>query len=208
MPEARSTGPEGVPAVVCMNGGQGAQVPGTWSATIEWLVRRLAPGLPDLRFAWSCATGSSRGSGSTGASRTRWRRSRMRAPSERYSWASRWEAPWRCWAAAHPSVTGVLGLAPWLHDRLDLAPLRAGGWTCCTARSTAGCPASPVSARRSRAAASSGPGRSESRGRTRSSPGPSTASRCGDRRESSWRCPAPHAGPELAAADVARFRKA
>ena len=27
-------------------------------------------------------------------------------------------------AAAHPSVTGVLGLAPWLPDKLDLTPLR------------------------------------------------------------------------------------
>jgi dienelactone hydrolase len=27
-------------------------------------------------------------------------------------------------AAAHPSVVGVLGLAPWLPDELDLAPLR------------------------------------------------------------------------------------
>src|SRR5713226_5785646 len=28
----------GALGVVCVNGGQGAEVPGTWSATIEWLV--------------------------------------------------------------------------------------------------------------------------------------------------------------------------
>src|SRR5437016_5783488 len=41
------TGPR---AVVCVNGGQGAEVAGTWSATLEWLVGRSAPGLPGLRF--------------------------------------------------------------------------------------------------------------------------------------------------------------
>ena len=30
-------------------------------------------------------------------------------------------------AAAHPAVVGVLGLAPWLPDELDLAPLRGRG---------------------------------------------------------------------------------
>src|SRR5204862_1067565 len=45
----RVTG-DGPRAVVCVNGGQGHEVPGTWSATLEWLVRRLAPGLPGLCF--------------------------------------------------------------------------------------------------------------------------------------------------------------
>src|SRR5207302_351687 len=34
-------------AVVCVNGGQSADVPGTWSASLEWLVGRLAPRIPD-----------------------------------------------------------------------------------------------------------------------------------------------------------------
>ncbi|MGH3114736.1 MAG: hypothetical protein ACRDOP_14845, partial [Gaiellaceae bacterium] len=38
-------------AVVCVNGGQGGDVEGTWSASIEWLVRRLAPDFPNLAFA-------------------------------------------------------------------------------------------------------------------------------------------------------------
>src|SRR5262249_45827600 len=52
--EARVTGLLGGPAVVCVNGGQGAEVPGTWSATLEWLVRRLAPALPGLAFVEVC----------------------------------------------------------------------------------------------------------------------------------------------------------
>ena len=48
--EARITGAGG-PAVVCVNGGQASSVPGTWSASIEWLVTRLAPRFPELRFA-------------------------------------------------------------------------------------------------------------------------------------------------------------
>src|SRR4051794_8907928 len=48
--ELRVTGPAGAPAVVCVNGGQRAEVPGTWSATLEWLVARLAPRFPGLAF--------------------------------------------------------------------------------------------------------------------------------------------------------------
>ena len=48
--EMRLTG-EGATAVVCVNGGQAAEVEGTWSASLEWLVRRLAPRLPQFVFA-------------------------------------------------------------------------------------------------------------------------------------------------------------
>src|SRR5205085_8077414 len=47
--DMRVTG-DGRGAVVCVNGGQGHEVPGTWSATLEWLVTRVAPALPGLRF--------------------------------------------------------------------------------------------------------------------------------------------------------------
>ena len=49
--EMRVTGAIGERAVVCVNGGQAAAVPGTWSATLEWLVARLAPRLPGIVFA-------------------------------------------------------------------------------------------------------------------------------------------------------------
>jgi pimeloyl-ACP methyl ester carboxylesterase len=120
--EVRSTGPPGGPTVVCANGGQGAEVPGTWSATIEWLVRRLAPRFPDLRFvelryrikSWRrldwCIEDTLAAIDDAQADRTL-----LIGFSMGGAVAVR--------AAAHPTVTGVLGLAPWLHDQLDLAPL-------------------------------------------------------------------------------------
>lgn len=48
--EGRWTGAAGAHAVVCVNGGTAAEKPGTWSASIEWLVRRLAPRFPHLAF--------------------------------------------------------------------------------------------------------------------------------------------------------------
>jgi dienelactone hydrolase len=48
--EARWTGNPGPRAVVCVDGGTAAEVPGTWSASVEWLVRALAPRLDGLAF--------------------------------------------------------------------------------------------------------------------------------------------------------------
>jgi hypothetical protein len=48
--EARWTGTPDRCVVVCVNGGTAAEVPGTWSASIEWLVRGLAARLDGLAF--------------------------------------------------------------------------------------------------------------------------------------------------------------
>ncbi len=48
--EARWTGTPGPRAVVCVNGGTAAETPGTWSASVEWLVRQLAEHRPELAF--------------------------------------------------------------------------------------------------------------------------------------------------------------
>ena len=48
--EARWTGTPGKRAVVCVNGGTAAEVPGTWSASVEWLVHRLSRRFPELGF--------------------------------------------------------------------------------------------------------------------------------------------------------------
>jgi len=108
--------------VVLANGGQAAEVPGTWSASIEWLVERLAPRFADLRFvevryrvkSWKrldwCVEDALAAIDSAGAERVLLVGFSMGgAVSVR--------------AAAHPSVTGVLGLAPWLPDALDISPL-------------------------------------------------------------------------------------
>jgi pimeloyl-ACP methyl ester carboxylesterase len=110
-------------AVVCVNGGQGNAVPGTWSATLEWLVGRLAPGLPGLRF---------------GEVRYRvksWKRLDMciddaRAAVERLAGERTLLLGFSMGgavsiaAADGPGVDGVLGLGPWIPDRLDVSTLR------------------------------------------------------------------------------------
>ncbi len=47
----RLTGGPGPLAVVCLNGGRAGSVPGDWSPSLEWLVRRLAPAFPHVQFA-------------------------------------------------------------------------------------------------------------------------------------------------------------
>jgi pimeloyl-ACP methyl ester carboxylesterase len=50
--ELRLTGPaNAAAAVVCVNGGRRGEVEGTWSASLEWLVKTLAPSFPQLAFA-------------------------------------------------------------------------------------------------------------------------------------------------------------
>ena len=110
-------------AVVCVNGGQAAEVPGTWSATLEWFVGRLAPEFPALRFAevryriksWQrldlCVEDALAAIDAAGGRRTL---------LVGFSMGGAVSAG----AAAHPSVTTVLGLAPWFPDRLNLAGLR------------------------------------------------------------------------------------
>jgi pimeloyl-ACP methyl ester carboxylesterase len=48
--EARIRNEAGGHVAVLVNGGTAARVPGTWSATSEWLAERLAPRHPDLAF--------------------------------------------------------------------------------------------------------------------------------------------------------------
>jgi pimeloyl-ACP methyl ester carboxylesterase len=122
--ELRVTGPlDARAAVVCVNGGQAAAVEGTWSATLEWLVRRLAPRFPELAFAevryriksWNklewCIEDARAAVAEVGAQRTLLLGFSMGgAVSARIADA--------------PSVETVLGLAPWLPDRLALDALR------------------------------------------------------------------------------------
>jgi pimeloyl-ACP methyl ester carboxylesterase len=120
--EMRVTG-EGASAVVCVNGGGGREVPGTWSAALEWLVRRLAPTLPSLRFVEVRYRVKS------------WRRLELCVEDARSAIAAS-ETPRTLLvgyslggavaisAAGEAGVVGVLGLAPWIPDRLDLSPLR------------------------------------------------------------------------------------
>lgn len=112
-------------AVVCVNGGQARPVEGTWSASLEWLVGRLAPRLPEVAFAEVRYRVKS------------WNRMGMcvedtlaaveavsRAGSERcillgFSMGGAVAIG----ASRQASVSEVIGLAPWMPDRLDLSGL-------------------------------------------------------------------------------------
>jgi pimeloyl-ACP methyl ester carboxylesterase len=109
-------------AVVCVNGGQRRQVAGTWSASLEWLVGRLAPRFPQLTFgevryrikSWQqldlCVEDARAAIGAIGAGHTLLLGFSMGGAVA-------------IAAADQPSVERVLGLAPWLPERLDLSPL-------------------------------------------------------------------------------------
>ena len=108
--------------VVCVNGGQRSEVPGTWSASLEWLVDRLAPRFPGLGFvevryrikSWRrldlCIEDAGAAIDEHGGERTLLLGFSMGGA---VSIAS----------AGDERVERVLGLAPWIPERLDLAPL-------------------------------------------------------------------------------------
>jgi dienelactone hydrolase len=122
--ELRVTGPaDAALGVVCVNGGQAGEVEGTWSASLEWLVQRLAPRFPALKFgevryrikSWRrldwCIDDAYAGIEAVGAARTL-----LVGFSMGGGIAAR--------TADHPSVEAVLGLAPWFPDRVPLDGLR------------------------------------------------------------------------------------
>lgn len=122
--ELRLTGPaDAGGGVVCVNGGQGGEVEGTWSASIEWLVQRLAPRFPQLAFgevryrikSWKrldwCVEDATAAIAAIGSPRTLLLGFSMGGAVALQ-------------VAAEPSVETVLGLAPWLPERLPLEPLR------------------------------------------------------------------------------------
>jgi pimeloyl-ACP methyl ester carboxylesterase len=122
--ELRVTGPAtSSAAVVCVNGGQGTEVAGTWSASLEWLVHRLAGEFPAIAF---------------GEVRYRiksWRKldwciedaraavRALAAPRTLIVGFSMGGAV-GTQAADEASVQTLVGLAPWLPERLSLEPLQ------------------------------------------------------------------------------------
>ena len=119
--ELRTRG-DGPDAVVCVNGGGSAEVAGTWSASVEWLVKRLAPRFPHVRFgevryrikSWRrldlCVE-----DGHAALGRLQPRRTLMLGFSMGGAVSVR--------LARDPSVSSVVALAPWLPERLDLSSL-------------------------------------------------------------------------------------
>jgi pimeloyl-ACP methyl ester carboxylesterase len=121
--ELRISGGDGALSVVCMNGGQRAEVEGTWSPTIEWLLEGLRPRFPELRFAelryrvksWQrfeeCVEDARAAIEAAGGERTILLGFSMGGGVA-------------VTVAVEPSVEKVIGLAPWIPPRLPLDGLR------------------------------------------------------------------------------------
>lgn len=121
--EMRVTGSVDGAAVVCMSGGRQREVGGTWSASVEWLVERIAPRVPGLAFAevryrvksWqrleSCIEDARAAVYEIGA---------QRIALLGFSMGGAVAVA----IAAEPNVEEVVGLAPWIPDQLDVSTLR------------------------------------------------------------------------------------
>lgn len=124
--EARLTNGGCALATVLVNGGTARAVPGTWSATSEILTTELAPVFPLLTFAevryrvktWnelpSCVADAEAALDlvvAEGAARVLLVGFSMGGAVS-------------IGVAQHPAVTGVVGLAPWIPDRLEVDGLR------------------------------------------------------------------------------------
>jgi len=122
----RRTGPDDGLPVVCLSGGSGGLVPGDWGGSIELLVSRLAPRHPDVRFHEVRYRVKS------------WNRLELCVEDARAALDAATDPRGRgtlligfsmggavaIGAAGHPSVTAVVGLAPWIPDRMSVESLR------------------------------------------------------------------------------------
>lgn len=109
-------------AVVLVNGGSARAVPGTWSATSEVLTDDLAPRSPQIAFAevrYRIKTWNELESCMADA---RAALDLMGRPSLLVGFSMGGAVS--IGVAGHPHVTGVVGLAPWIPDRLPLDGLR------------------------------------------------------------------------------------
>ena len=123
--EARWTGTPGPRAVVCVNGGTAAEVPGTWSASVEWLVQRVAPRHPALAFlevryrlkSWRHIHGCIEDARAGIAA------AREAGASEIALLGFSMGGAVAVQVADDPAVSTVIALAPWLYPELDVTPL-------------------------------------------------------------------------------------
>lgn len=120
--EARVQNADAPCAAVLVNGGTARRVPGTWSATSEWLAERLARRFPAVAFvevryrtkSWnelgSCMEDTADALDATGR------------PSILIGFSMGGAVA--IGVADHERAEAALGLAPWIPTQLDLRPLR------------------------------------------------------------------------------------
>ncbi len=119
--DARVRNADAPVAAVLVNGGTARRVPGTWSATSEWLATRLAPRFPGVAFvevryrvkSWhelpSCFEDAEAALDHLGR------------PALLVGFSMGGAVA--IGASEHVSAGPILGLAPWFPPELDLAPL-------------------------------------------------------------------------------------
>lgn len=120
--EARLSNEAAPLAVVLVNGGSARAVPGTWSATSELIATALTPRFPELAFVevryrvktWN-ELGSCMADGRAALDL-------VARPSLLVGFSMGGAVS--IGIASHSGVTGVLGLAPWIPERLSLEALR------------------------------------------------------------------------------------
>jgi predicted esterase len=109
-------------AVVLVNGGSARALPGTWNATSELLATELAPRFPDLAFAEMRYRVKTWNEFDSCLADARAALDRVARPSLLVGFSMGGAVS--IGVAAHSAATGVLGLAPWIPDRLSLEGLR------------------------------------------------------------------------------------
>ena len=120
--EARVQNADGPHAAVLVNGGTARRVPGTWSATSEWLADKLTKRFPAVAFVevrYRTKSWNELGSCIEDAADALDAAAR---PSILVGFSMGGAVA--IGVAGHERVDAVLGLAPWIPTQLDLDPLR------------------------------------------------------------------------------------
>jgi dienelactone hydrolase len=127
----RFSGPPDGLVVLCVDGGTGRERPGTWSASVEHVVRNAVPRVPEVGWAevryrvrsWRqidrCIEDAAAALDAVAS------RGATRIVMLGYSMG----AIVSCAAAGHGLVRHVIGLAPWLPERVDVSGMHGRHFT-------------------------------------------------------------------------------